>query len=47
VFWLHELVERRIAFSFPKQLLFPGDTFIVVNDVLDIQTTKFDSAGKV
>jgi len=27
--------------------LFSGDAFIVVNDAVDIQTTKFDSAGKV
>ena len=33
--------------DFKKQLLFPADTFIVINDTFDIQTTKFDSAGKV
>jgi hypothetical protein len=27
--------------------LFSGDTFILINDAFDIQTTKFDSAGKV
>jgi hypothetical protein len=30
-----------------KQLLIPADTFIVINYAFDIQTTKFDSAGKV